>query len=141
MPHCNPPDHTGPEAVAGLAKRRAKRSAEPIMLTLKFDGGDFLKHARRLKRGLRALERDGSVTFKNGSVIEREIAEGLVTDESGTNWDVIVRLVVKRGHGGSIRFADSDTEIRRAYEMALNGPKPKQQPSGDGSRFGDDPPW
>jgi hypothetical protein len=81
-----------------------------------------------------ALERDGTVTFKNGSTIEWSAAQ---TGPEGEQ--VEGRLVVKRGHGGETRYTED--EIRRAYEMALNGPRPKQQPSGDGSKFGDGPPW
>ena len=80
-----------------------------------------------------ALERDGTVTFKNGSVVEREVDRVPCPDaEAGADGEPAyveeVHFVVKRGYGGSTRFADSDTEIRRAYEMALNGPRPKQQP-------------
>ena len=77
-----------------------------------------------------ALERKGTVTFKNGSVVERELKR--VTDVNGKgDMEIrqVARLVVKRPAGGSMRFADSDAEIRRAYEMALNGPRPKQQPT------------
>lgn len=107
-----------------------------------------------------ALERDGIVTFKNGSVVEyercprckghgclldpaypgqrREFVTGTKTCPRCRGWKA--RLVVVRRAGGKARYR-FDTEIRRAYEMALSGPRPKQQPSGDGSKFGDDPPW
>lgn len=74
-----------------------------------------------------ALERDGSVTFKNGSVVERQV--NLVTEigEDGKVHPVDrVIYIVARGYGGSTRFTEG--EIRRAYEMALYGPRPKQQP-------------
>ena len=86
-----------------------------------------------------ALERDGTVTFKNGSVVERiadEVRDGAQAPGEGKE---IVHFIVTRPIGGRARYTED--EIRRAYEMALNGPRPKQQPSGDGSKFGDDPPW
>jgi hypothetical protein len=73
-------------------------------------------------------------------VVKREIEEGMVTDEAGTNWGVKgFCLVVMRPSGGKVRYYEE--EIHRAYEMALNGPRPKQQPSGDPAKFGDDPPF
>lgn len=89
-------------------------------------------------RGLREiLEHDGIVTFKNGSVVER-IVDEVITDQTGKG-EQIVHFVVSRISGGVARFAGS--EIDRAYAMALDGPTPKPQPSGDATRFGDDPPF
>lgn len=51
-----------------------------------------------------------------------------------------VKVLVTRPHGGASRYRlDVDGEMHRAYVMALNGPAPKQQPSGDGSKYGDCP--
>ena len=88
-----------------------------------------------------ALERDGSVTFKNGSKIEFEdctFCEGKgqrVTEIYGETYERDcpacgtegVRLLVTRPHCGIAHFR-ADIDARRAYEMALNGPRPKQQP-------------
>lgn len=88
-----------------------------------------------------ALERDHFVRFKNGSQIEYEDCTFCggggqkVTEIHGETYERDcaacgtegVRLLVTRTAGGGTRYR-LDTEIRRAYEMALNGPKPKQQP-------------
>jgi hypothetical protein len=79
-----------------------------------------------------ALEREGIVTFRNGSVVEREVNRIPVPDaEPGADGEPAyieeVHFVVKRGYGGETRFTED--EIRRAYEMALNGPRPKRQPT------------
>ena len=58
MPRHGPPDHTGPEAVAGLAKRRAKRNAEPIVLVMRFDGSAARRQLWSIDRAFRALMRE-----------------------------------------------------------------------------------
>lgn len=109
-------------------------------------------------RGLReALEVGRQVRFKNGSTVELQTCENC----AGTGRKAAVfineaqiaaskpcptcggeklRLLVIRPAGGVARYR-LDTELRSAYAMALRGPQPKRQPTGDGSRFGDDPPW
>lgn len=83
-----------------------------------------------------ALERDGTVRFKNGSVVTWTAKQvGLEGEE------VEGRVEVERPAGGTARYPDDDSGLRSAYEMALNGPPPKQQPSGDPEKFGDDPPF
>lgn len=75
-------------------------------------------------RGLRqALERDGEVRFNNGSVVRRE---------------TLVKFEVERLGGGKARFQES--ELDRAYEMALNGPRPMPQPPSR-TDFGEDAPF
>lgn len=88
-------------------------------------------------RGLRELlERNGEVRFKNGSVVTWTASQtGLEGEE------VDGRIEVERPAGGIARYPDDDSGLRSAYEMALNGPKSKQQPSGDPTMFGDDPPF
>lgn len=93
-----------------------------------------------------ALERYGRVRFHNGSYIEHErcprrkgrgrtLPDAQVADAREESAEEIecpvcggkkVRLIVTRPAGGETRFHEH--EIRRAYEMALNGPRPKQQP-------------
>lgn len=64
--------------------------------------------------GLRQLlARDGKATTKRGAVIER------VDDER-------FPLVVHGPYGGRSRFTED--EIRRAYDLAVNGPPAKAQP-------------
>jgi hypothetical protein len=58
MPRRGPPDHTGPDAVAGLAKRRAKLGAERIELRMRFDGVRMQQAGRNLQRAFRAIERE-----------------------------------------------------------------------------------
>lgn len=50
-----------------------------------------------------------------------------------------VKLMVTRPAGGVSREKLDDGGLRRAYAMALDGPLPKQQPSGDPAKFGDCP--
>jgi hypothetical protein len=83
------------------------------------------------------LERDGEVVFKNGSIVRREIAGTVIAAKS----DQKFHLRVIRPAGGIARYPDDDSGLRAAYAMALNGPAPKAQPSGDGSKLGDDPPF
>lgn len=84
-----------------------------------------------------ALERDGSVAFKNGSQVrlgQHEVRE--VGEEAPR---VIPYLEVERPAGGISHYAFDDAGLRRAYVMALFGPAPKEQPSGDPDRYGDCP--
>jgi hypothetical protein len=109
-------------------------------------------------RALReALERDGEVVFKNGSRVKREICPGcggageepIGTMEGDVPWKCPtcdgepVGFRVTRPAGGIARYHDDEegTGLRNAYAMALDGPTPKPQPSGDPAMFGDDPPW
>lgn len=94
----------------------------------------------KLKALREVLERDGEVTFKNGSVVERVIDEVILgmTGDSET----LVHFLVKRPAGGIARYTES--EISSAYAMALRGPEPK--PWNDGAKlraekFGDEVPW
>lgn len=112
-------------------------------------------------RGLaEALERDHVVRFHNGSQVEYEDCErcegrGEVLPPPEPSRDPEetvekkpcptcggqkVRLLVTRASGGVSRYR-LDTEIRSAYSMALHGPRPKEQPRGNGERFGEDAPW
>jgi hypothetical protein len=108
-------------------------------------------------RALReALRRDHYVRFHNGSYIEYEDCprchgDCRITRPGRLEHEAYERtacprcdgegvmLLVTRSAGGVSRFRES--ELHRAYEMALNGPRSKEQPSSDGSKFGDDPPW
>lgn len=108
--------------------------------------------------GLRsALERDHRVRFKNGSQVEYEDCErcrgeGKLPPVRVNSAEVApaktcptcggekVRVLVTRPAGGVARYR-LDTELVSAYAMALRGPQPRQQPSGDGSKFGDEVPW
>lgn len=88
-----------------------------------------------------ALERDGSVTFKNGSEVtmaQTEVREFMVDTPK-----VIPHVEVERPAGGISRHSFDDAGLRRAYVMALFGPAPKAQPSGDPDKYGadDDPPF
>jgi hypothetical protein len=75
------------------------------------------------------------VTFKNGAVVQRE-----GETEFRVTWP-----------GGKSQYVNelSYDALHRAYHLAMCGPPPppprsrprKQQPSGDGSKFGDDPPF
>lgn len=86
-------------------------------------------------RALReALECDGSVTFKNGSTVDWSAAQ---TGPQGE--EVEGRIVVTRPAGGIARYPDDDSGLRAAYTMALDGPRPKEQPSGDAEKYGDVP--
>lgn len=42
---------------------------------------------------------------------------------------------------GRAKYDFDDDGLRRAYAMALYGPPSKEQPSGVGTMFGDDPPF
>lgn len=91
-------------------------------------------------RALReALERDGEVVFKNGSKVVRQVVTLRAVGEEEASPKVI--LLVVRPAGGMATYDDGDSGLRRAYAMALDGPTPKPQPSGDPAMFGDDPPW
>jgi hypothetical protein len=100
-------------------------------------------------RALReALERDGEVVFKNGSKVERVVDFMPVPDaEAGADGEPAtaeeVHFLVTRPADGIARYNDDEegTGLRNAYAMALDGPTPKPQPSGDPAMFGDDPPW
>lgn len=53
----------------------------------------------------------------------------------------VVPIVEVEGQAGGIsRFSFDDDGLRSAYEMALHGPKPKEQPPGDPDKYGDDLP-
>lgn len=91
-----------------------------------------------------ALERDGEVRFKNGSLVTREVDHVEVSDaEPGADGEPateeVVTFVVRRPAGGIATY--NEGEVSAAYRMALDGPRPKAQPSGTGSMFGDDPPF
>lgn len=90
---------------------------------------DFPAHHRR---ALAQRLREGAVTFKNGSVVTPEGECYRVSWPGGKS-----EFVNEFAHDG----------LARAYGLALDGPtlppvprrRPKKQPSGDGSRFGDVP--
>lgn len=96
-------------------------------------------------RGLReVLERDGEVKFKNGSVVRREVAVNELPDaEPGADGEPAtletIRFYVERPAGGIAKY--NENEIRSAYGMALRGPQPRAQPTGDPAMFGDNPPF
>lgn len=72
-----------------------------------------------------ALERDGEVKFKDGSIVRRE---------------TVVKIVVERPGGGISTYPEN--ELGAAYAMALHGPVPRPQPEGDtAAMFGDAPPF
>lgn len=84
-----------------------------------------------------ALDRDGKVTFKNGATIERVsdvVQQGLGIDEPIE----VIHLRVTRPAGGVAFYGPG--EMTSAYRMALDGPKPKEQPTSD-KDFGEDAPW
>lgn len=85
-------------------------------------------------RALReTLERDGSVTFKNGSTVERKIDQVEFEDvELGA-----VYFLVTRPAGGIAKYTES--EIISAYAMALRGPNAKPQPTP--RDYGEDAPF
>lgn len=113
-------------------------------------------------QGLReALERDHVVRFHNGSQVEYEdctkcAGRGQVPVPSKFGWDPPdevakmeacptcggekVRLLVTRPAGGVARYR-LDRELHAAYAMAFRGPAPREQPTGDPAKYGDDPPW
>lgn len=104
--------------------------------------------APKLRALREALESGGEVLFKNGSKVEREVDFIPVPDaEPGADGEPAtaeeVHFVVTRPAGGIARYNDDedDSGLRNAYAMALDGPTPKPQPSGDAAMFGDDPPW
>jgi hypothetical protein len=68
------------------------------------------------------LAEAGEVQFANGSVVR-----------------VVEVIEVQRDAGGKRRFPRED--VRGAYDLALNGPKAKEQPSGDPAEYGDEAPW
>lgn len=78
--------------------------------------------------GLRQALDKGEVRFKNGSVVRRL--------DSGK-----FPIQVVREAGGVACYPDDDSGLLSAYAMALRGPQPKKQPSGDGSKYGDEAPW
>lgn len=86
----------------------------------------------RHRAALRRKLADGPVTFKNGAVVARE-----PEDSYRVSWpDGRSEFVNQFAYDG----------LRRAYLLALEGPTPqvvrrrrKQQPSGDGSKFGEVP--
>lgn len=90
----------------------------------------------KLKALREALERDGGVRFKNGSLVTWTASQAGPEGEENDG-----RVEVERPAGGKARYPDDDSGLRAAYMMALAGPKPKAQPSGDGARFGEDAPW
>lgn len=51
-----------------------------------------------------------------------------------------MQLVVE-GFNGAVTTIGDDTQLERAYELALLGPRRKEQPPGDPAKFGDDPPF
>lgn len=83
-----------------------------------------------------ALERDGEVVFKNGSKVTWTASQAGPEGEEADG-----RIEVERPAGGVARYLDDDAGLRNAYAMALYGPTPRPQPSGDPAMFGDDPPW
>lgn len=87
----------------------------------------------KLKALMEALERDGSVTFKNGSRVDWSAKQ---TGPEGE--EVEGRIVVTRAGNATYRFTEN--ELERAYAMALYGPAPIAQPSSE-TDFGDDPPF
>jgi hypothetical protein len=78
---------------------------------------------RALREG---LERDGEVRFANGSVVRMHRG---------------ARLLIEVERPAKGRSGFTEDELSRAYEMALNGPRPKQQPSGDPGKYGEEAPW
>lgn len=107
-------------------------------------------------RGLRqALDQKGTVPFKNGatvSVVTCEHCDGVGStalpdhpmikeDRRECGWCAGEgrRIFVTRGYGGGGHFTFG--ELERAYDRALNGWPRKKQPSGDPSKYGDDPPF
>lgn len=92
--------------------------------------------AAKIKALREALERDGEVRFKNGSLVTWTAFQAGPEGEENDGW-----VEVERPAGGKARYPDDDSGLRAAYMMALAGPKPKAQPSGDGARFGEDAPW
>jgi len=73
-----------------------------------------------------ALDRDGKVQFKNGSVVESWSAGGAIG---------VIRP-------GNARYTFGPNDVEGAYLRALEAPPNKRsQPSGDPADYGDDPPW
>jgi len=113
-------------------------------------------------RGLReVLERDHVARFNNGAQVEFEDCEtcegsgvkpavtkhsAVIVDErpcEGCGGEKVLLVVTRpEAPGGRRRFRyDSPGSVERAYKYALFGNPPHPQPSGDGSKYGDDPPW
>jgi hypothetical protein len=107
-------------------------------------------------RGLRlGLSEHGIVHFKNGaavSVVACDHCDGIGStplpdhpmikeDRRKCGWCAGEgrRIFVTRGYGGGGHFTFGELEL--AYDRALNGWPRKRQPSGDGSKYGDDPPF
>lgn len=107
--------------------------------------------------GLRQLlERDGAVRFHRGSVVELvdcsackgrgQVPEGGRLPHEDVTWLRCERckgecslIAITGPMGGTSKYALED--IGHAYALALYGPPPKEQPKGDPSMFGDDPPF
>lgn len=113
-------------------------------------------------RGLReVLDRDHFVTFKNGAQIEFEDCgtcggsgvKPAVTKHSSVIVDerpcercggekALLLVTRPEAPGGKRRFRyDDPGDVERAYKLALYGNPPYPQPSGDGAKYGDDPPF
>lgn len=93
-------------------------------------------------RGLRErLEAVGSVQFKNGAEVTLEQSEHRAVGEESPTVVPYVEVTRPQAPGGVSRFGFDDDGLRAAYTHALYGPKPHPQPSGDGSKFGEDPPF
>jgi hypothetical protein len=107
--------------------------------------------------GLRqVLERDGAAQFHRGSVVEivdctgckgrGQVPEGGRLPHEDVTWLRCERckgecsvLRVTGPMGGITHYALED--IRHAYDLALNGPRPKAQPKGDPGDYGDEAPF
>lgn len=83
------------------------------------------------------LDRDGRVEFKNGSIVTVEAETDLRISWPDADETAYVNDC-------------AHDQLDRAYTLAMVGsppleppppPRPKRQPSGDGSKFGDDPPF
>lgn len=114
--------------------------------------------AAKLRALAATLERDHVVRFNAGSQIEYEDCRrcggagilpvfdypGQVPEKANkskgcpTCGGEKVRLLVTRPAGGVGRYR-LDREMRAAYEMALYGPAPVPQPTGDPSKYGEVP--
>lgn len=108
-------------------------------------------------RGLRKAlaENDGKVQFNSGATVEIVICERcdgrgnhplpdhpMIKEDSKPCLACASegrRLRVSRGYGGALHY--SFEEMHRAYDYALHGTRSKRQPSGDSSKYGDDPPF
>jgi hypothetical protein len=78
-------------------------------------------------RALReALDRDGKVSFRNGSVVE--------------TWKAGAAIGVIRP--GNARYTFGPQDVEGAYRRALEAPpNTRSQPTGDPAKYGDEPPW